>query len=226
MRSPQVSRSGPAPQPGWVRWMRSARALAACLLLTTCSTDSAMAPGHVVESRLDVGFLFRAGGTVPIPVDTVLVELRRASDSSIVYSARLPSSQFAQQSDSLILTIRLELRSSPEQFYFYAAAIGGGVTYYTVSGQVTAVANQTVSTPPLVPTYVGPGNTADSVRLTLSAPQVNPGDSVLATATVYDNNAIAPGVPVGIGTSDSSLVVPRASGLDDAWLVAQPGASG
>jgi len=202
------------------------RVLAAGVLVSTCSTDSALSPGTAVESRLDVGFLFQAGGTLPIPVDTVLVELRRASDSTIAYRAELSSSQFAQQSDSLILTIQLELTTSPEQFWFYAAAIGGGITYYSVSGQVTAVAGRSVSTPAMVPTYVGPGSTADSVRLALSAAQVNPGDSVLATATVYENNLVVPGVPVGIGSSDSSLVLPRTIGFNQAWLMVSPTATG
>jgi hypothetical protein len=171
---------------------------------------------------MDLAALFRANANVPVPVDTVLVELRRTSDSSVAFSDLVPASRFTQRSDSLIIPITLELRQGTEQFYLYAEARGGGVVYYTVRSTVTAQAGRSTPTPSLTPTYVGPGNTADSVVLQLSASTVAPGDSVLATTTVFDNGQPVPGVPVGIEPSDSTLVTARPSGLNGAWLIGGP----
>ncbi len=175
---------------------------------------------------MDLTGLLRAGGTIPIPLDTVTVELRRQADSSIAYSQQLPIAQVTQSGDSLLIAVELQLRSSPEQFYLFAEARGGGVVYYTVNSVVTVSAGPPSRTAPLTPTYVGPGSNADSVHLQLSAATVGAGDSVLATAIVYAGGAVVPGVPVGIVSTDSLAVRWRATGVDQAWLVAAPGGSG
>lgn len=160
--------------------VRAVRAFLGALLLTTCSTDSAVGPGPVVQASMDVTGLLRAGGAIPIPVDTVLIELRRTSDSSVAFSELIPAARFAARNDSLIVPIQVSLTTSPEQFYLYAEARGGGVVYYSVRAVVTAASGQTTPTPPLDPTYVGPGSAADSVQLFLTSGSVPAGDSVLA----------------------------------------------
>ena len=206
--------------------VRAVRAFLGALLLTTCSTDSAVGPGPVVQASMDVTGLLRAGGAIPIPVDTVLIELRRTSDSSVAFSQLIPAARFAARNDSLIVPIQVSLTTSPEQFYLYAEARGGGIVYYSVRAVVTAASGQTTPTPPLDPTYVGPGSAADSVQLFLTSGSVPAGDSVLAFAVVWQGGVVVPGVPVGITSSDTLVVRTTPRGLDSAWVRALPGATG
>ncbi|MEP6573732.1 MAG: hypothetical protein ABJD11_13595, partial [Gemmatimonadota bacterium] len=174
----------------------------------------------MVRTPLDVSALFRAGGgRVPIPIDLVRVTLRRA-DNSIAFDDSIPSSRFTQNGDSLSIPIQVTLRSASEQFTLLATAEGNGVVYYSASGQITASAGQTSATTPLTPTYVGPGAQADSVAFALDT-VVQGGDSVLLTATAFQNNAPLTGVPIGFISSDiSKLPTPRSVALDQAWAVA------
>ncbi len=208
------------------RWSRALRALIGCVLLTTCGTDSPIAPGQQAEAHMDVTGLLRAGGQVPVPIDTVFVELRHTSDSTVAFSEALSAAAFSQRSDSLIVKVQVDLRSSPEQFFLYAEARGRGVVYYTVRSVVTASSGVETPTPSLPPTYVGPGAAADSVQLFLAAPSVPAGDSVLAHAVVFQGGAVVPGVPVGIISLDTLLVRWRPVGVDSAWLFAAPTATG
>jgi len=198
----------------------------AATLLTTCGTDTAIGPGIPAQSSVDLAGLLRAGGPIPIPIDTVLVELRRLTDSSVAFSQQVDVARFQQQGNDLILSIALALRTTPEQFYLYAEARGGGVVYYTVRSTVTAAAGQSTQSPSLIPTYVGPGSTADSVVLTLVPSSVAPGDSALATAVVFDNDAPVAGAPVGIVPADTVTVRRREVGVNSVWLVAPATGSG
>lgn len=202
------------------RVLRAFRVVVAATLLTTCGTDTAMGPGIPVQSAVDLTGLLRAGGPIPIPIDTVLVELRRVSDSSVAFTQQVDVSRFLQQGNDLILSVALALRTTPEQFYLFAEARGGGVVYYTVRSTVTATAGQSSQTPSLVPTYVGPGSTADSVVLTVVPSSVAAGDSALATAVVYDNDAPVVGAPVGIVPADTVAVRTHEIGVNTVWLVA------
>ncbi|MFN8647814.1 MAG: hypothetical protein U0104_13680 [Gemmatimonadales bacterium] len=208
------------------RLARALRAFVGALLLTTCSTDAPIGPRQTVLASMDVTGLLRAGGQIPIPVDTVFIELRRTSDSTPAFSKYLTAADFAQRNDSLIVPVRVDLTTSPEQFYLYAEARGGGVLYYTVRSVVTASAGGSTPTAPITPTYVGPGAAADSVHLVLTAPTVAAGDSVLAYAVVYQGGAAVTGVPVGIVPVDSLLARSRPVGLDSAWIIARAAASG
>jgi len=208
------------------RLVRALRAFLGALLLTTCSTDAPVGPRQTVQASMDVTGLLRAGGQIPIPVDTVYIELRRTSDSVQVFSKYLSAVDFRQRNDSLIVPVRVELTTSPEQFYLYAEARGGGLVYYTVRSVVTASAGGDTPTAPLTPTYVGPGAAADSVRLVLTAPAVAAGDSMLAFAVVYQGGVAITGVPVGIVPVDTLLAVSRPVGVDSAWIVARIAAVG
>ncbi len=211
--------SGPRTLRATVRTLvRAARVVAGCLLLVTCSSDSAVSPRIPVQGAIDLASLFRANASVPVPVDEVLVELRRFSDSAVVFTRVV--TQFSQNGDSLVVPITLELSQPTESFYLYAEARGGGVVYYSVNSTVTATAGQSTRTPEITPVYVGPGSAADSVVLALSAPSVATGGTVQVTATVYQGLTPVTGVPVGYGVSDSTALTVQPSGLNSAQLQA------
>ena len=173
-----------------------------------------------MQGALDLASLFRANASVPVPVDEVLVELRRLSDSSVAFTRVVTSGQFSQNGDSLVVPITLELSQPTESFYLYAEARGGGVVYYSVNSTVTATAGQSTQTPEITPVYVGPGSTADSVVLALSSPSVATGGTVQVTATVYQGLTPVAGVPVGYGVNDSTALTVQQSGLSTAQLQA------
>ena len=204
-------------------WLGIAGALLPILLLTTCTSDDLLAPGRVVQSQMNIGGLFAVGGgKFPITVDTVIVELRRVPDSTIAFVDTVPSSRLGNNGDSLIISVTLRLDTSPEDFYFRAIAKAGGITYYEASGIVRATAGQSTTTPPLTPTYVGPGAAADSLAFALDT-TIQIGDSTLLTAVVLQGGAVLSGVPVGLVSSDTTRVKihrPAALGLEQGWAVA------
>ncbi|HXI20903.1 MAG TPA: Ig-like domain-containing protein, partial [Gemmatimonadales bacterium] len=205
---------------------RALRTLGACVLLTTCTHDDLLGPGVAVSSNLDLTGLLRAGGQIPIPVDTVFVELRHRSDSTVAFTHLYPAGDVGTNGDSLLVRLSVEVRRSPEQFYLYAEARGAGVLYYTVRDIVTITAGAETRTAPLVPLYVGPGAAADSVQLALSVGSVAPGDSVLAQGIVYQNDLPVAGAPVGILSADTVSLKVRPAAIGTAWLVSDAGASG
>ena len=210
---------------GWRHLLRALRGLAGAILLTTCSTDTALAPGTRVDSRFDASSLFRLGGEYPIPIDEVVLELRRVSDNGIAFSRTLTAAEYAQSGDQLIITVSFDLTTSPEDFTFIASVRSGGVEYYRATGSVTATAGRTTSTPPLTPVYTGPGGTADSIDIAPLAPLGN-GEVATLSATVLQGGTLVAGVPVAFGSSDSSLIIPLSTGLSQAAVTAPLTGSG
>ncbi len=199
------------------------RTMVACLLLTTCATDTGLAPGVDVETVLDLVSLVRAPGDLPIPVDEVTVELRRTSDSSIAFLQSIAIG--ANQPDTALrLRITVPLNSSPEEFYLKAEARGAGVLYYQVESIVTARRGQSTQTAPLPPVYVGPGAAGDSLEVTPDGATVAAGDSVLVQGTVFEGGTPVPGTPVGFLPGATGIAV-RQAGLNQAWLVVPAGAA-
>ena len=80
------------------------------------------------------------------------------------------------------------------------------------------------TTPAYTPQYVGPGASGvDSVVLAISNPYTPAGGTTIATASVYANNAVVPGVPVGFISSDPTKVpTPVNNGLSQAVVLAPP----
>ncbi|HSE67728.1 MAG TPA: hypothetical protein VLB12_12130, partial [Gemmatimonadales bacterium] len=177
-----------------------------------------------MNGYIDATALLRAGGQVPIPVTEVFVELRRTSDSSVAFSRLLTGNEIGQTATTLQVQIRVELHQSPEDFYLVLQARGGGVTYYEVRSTVTATSGAATTTPAYTPQYVGPGASGvDSVVLAISNPYTPAGGSAVATASVYANNAVIPGVPVGFISSDPTKVpTPVNNGLSQAVILAPP----
>ena len=193
-------------------------------LLATCTDSNVAGPVVPVSTSFDLTGLVRAGGNIPIPVDSLRVRLRR-SDNTFAYDKAIWVNAAAVRSnqDTIAITLQVDLREATETFDFTVAAEGAGIVYYQVAGTITATAGQSVRTPSLVPVYVGPGAQADSVTMTFSQSSVAGGDSVLATAQVWQGNAVIPGVPVGFSSSDTlklNQITPV--GIDGAWIYPPP----
>ena len=194
-------------------------------LLTTCSDSTPSGPALPVSASFDLTGLVRAGGNIPIPVDSLRVRLRR-SDNSFAHDKAywVNATEINSNRDTFAITLQVDLREVSETFDFSVDAEGAGIIYYQVSGTLTVTAGQSSRTPRLVPVYVGPGFQADSVTMTLSQPSVLGGDSVMATAQVWQGNAVIPNVPVGFRSSDTlklNQIVPV--GVDGAWIHAPTG---
>ncbi|MEO8200809.1 MAG: hypothetical protein ABI679_09840, partial [Gemmatimonadota bacterium] len=113
--------------------------------------------------------LVRAGSNLPIPIDSLRIQVRR-TDSSLAYDRAIWVNAPSVRSnlDTIAITLTIPLHESPETFNFFVGAEGGGITYYQVQGTVAISAGGRTQTPELVPTYVGPGSTADSISMTLT----------------------------------------------------------
>ncbi len=190
------------------------------MLVSTCSDSVGTGSGIPVTTAMDLTGLVRTRADIPIPLDSVRVRLRRA-DSSYAYNRAIWVNAAAIRAnlDTLAITLTIDLRDASETFDFYVGTEGGGITYYEVNGTVTVRASQSTATPRMTAVYVGPGALADSVSMVLSQTAVPGGDSVLATAQVWQGGVVVPGVPVGFRSSDSlklNQIVP--TGVDGAWI--------
>ena len=145
------------------------RILLPIVLLTTCTGDTMVSPGGSVRSQMDVTGLFRAGDQFGIPIDQVDLTLTRVSDNTVAFSRTLTAAEWAASGGNLTIALTLDLDTSPEDFSFLAIVYSGGVEYYRASGTITALANQSVQTTPLTPTYTGPGANATAINFTLNA---------------------------------------------------------
>ena len=193
-------------------------------LVTTCGDQGLTGPDiGLARAGFDLTGLARAGGSLPIPVDSLRVTLRRSRDNSIAVDTAIwiNASAIRTNQDTIAITLRLSLKETPESFDFLVQARGGGVAYYEINGSVDVVANGITRTPDMVPTYVGPGAQADSVTMALVPLAIAGGDSALVWARVWDGDTVVPGVPVGFRSSDTlKLNQIRYSGVDSAWIVA------
>ena len=189
-------------------------------LLTTCTDSEPSGPMLPVSAAFDLTGLVRAGANIPIPVDSLRVQLRRG-DSTYAWNSAIwvNAAAIRTNQDTIAITLQVDLREVSETFDFYVGAEGGGITYYEVNGSVTVNANQSTRTADLVPVYVGPGSQADSVTVALSQPSVVGGDSVLASAQVWQGGVVIPNVPVGFTSSDTfKLNQISPVGVDGAWI--------
>jgi hypothetical protein len=206
----------------WDRLARSAGTVLACFALTTCSPD-ATAPGGRVESALDLSSLLRAPGDLPVPIDEVVVELRRTADSSLAGAPRIIGINQANQSDTALrVPVQVEMTRDQEDFYLKVEARGNNVLYFVVNSIVTARRGQRGETTALTPEYVGPGANADDLELTIAEEEIPAGDSVLVSGTAFENAVEVPGTPVGFTSSDPAVLRVRQQGLNQAWLIASP----
>jgi hypothetical protein len=193
-------------------------------LVTTCGDQGPTGPDSGLASAgFDLTGLARAGGSLPIPVDSLRVTLRRSRDNSIAIDTAIYINASAVRTnlDTIAITLRLALKETPEAFDFLVQARGGGIAYYEVNGNVSVSAGGITRTPDMAPTYVGPGAQADSVTMSLAPTAIAGGDSALVWARVWDGDTVVHGVPVGYRSSDTlKLNTIRYVGVDSAWVQA------
>ena len=206
------------------RLLHAVRAFLGALLLTTCSTESALEPRRTVHSVLDASAFFQAN-EFAIPVDEVVLEIRRVSDNSLAFSETLTAEDYTQSGGQLTIQITLDLLSSPEDFDFLAIVRSGGVEYYRATGRVTAEVGRAVQTPPISPTYTGPGATADLLTIP-SATVLTNGQTATLIGVVSLSGTPIGGVPVSFSSSDSGLLIPQSTGIDQASVTAPATGSG
>ena len=157
-----------------------------------------------MRSTLNLQDLVAAAQTIPIPLDSVRVELRRVSDeNAIVFEETFPVDQVLT-GNTVDIEIAIVILTDPEEFLLHLEILGNGFVWYEVIGTVTASARDVPPSQLPPPTYVGPGANADSVRMTLMDTTLAGGDSVLVSGTVYESNAVVPGAPVSFTSSNTA----------------------
>ena len=205
-----------------LRLTRTAAVLSTALVLTTCTSDSPLAPRSPIAAQFDVSGLFKAAGQFNISIDRVIVEFRRFSDNTLAFADTISASQITQSGDSLPITVQVPLESASEHFPLHIFAYSGAVLYYEANTDIVVTAGPTpTTTPPLAPTYSGPGFDADSLDFQLNT-SIFAGDSVLITATAYKAGvAVTPAAPVAFEITPATDTVkvprPRAISVNQAW---------
>ena len=204
------------------RWRAVRRTAQLGLLVAVAITcDDPTGSGLEVRTTLNVYELLAAAQTIPIPMDEVRVELRRVSDSTdVVVDRTYPINEVLTDSGTVEIDVVLVILQDPEQFYLRLEVIGNNRVWYEVDGIVSASAQ--IRTPDMLPTptYVGLGANADSVRMSLVDTTITGGDSVFVQGMVYEGDSIVFGAPVSFASSDSTAVLARQLGVDQAWLAA------
>jgi hypothetical protein len=175
-----------------------------------------------VTAYFDAQGFLQVAQQIPIPADELFIELRRVSDSSVAFSGSTNIDPTATSAaDSLVVEVTVELMTSPEEFFLYAVLRGGGVEWFEVRDTVVAFTDQVTDTPPLAPTYIGPGADGTSLIISLTDTTITGGDSILVSGTVLEGQTAVPEAPVGFESSDIAKVAePRQQGRNQAWVVA------
>ena len=205
------------------RSARIALIATAMAVLVTCH-DLPFEPGMEISGSLDVRGLMEIAQNTPIPIDSLVIELRRTSDSTVAYSATIgvDAITISAGGDTVSVDIAVRLTERTEEFYLYIAVIGDGEVWFEVRDVVTASAgSEPTVTEALEPEYVGPGANATAVAISLSDTTITGGDSVLVTGTTYDGGTVVDGALVWFESSNASMVPnPRQVGRNQAWVVA------
>ncbi len=192
-------------------------------VVVTCN-DLPFEPGMEVSGSLDVKGLLETAQNTPIPIDSLVIELRRTSDSAVVFSQTISvdSISVSADGDTVSVDIRVSLSERSEEFFLYLAVVGDGEIWFVVHDLVTATAgSEPTVTDPIEPEYVGPGANADDVFISLSDTTVTGGDSLLVTGMVNDGDSQVDGALVWFESSDSNLVpTPQQLGRNQAWIFA------
>lgn len=195
--------------------------LALALFGLTCRDDRLTGPGRPAYAVLDVSALALAGpGDPPVPADSVQITFIRTDESIALDTIRALAP--AAQGDSFLLSLDVPLVATPEDLTLTLRAFGGGYDWYAGSSTVQLVAGATTPAT-VVPQYVGPGATADSVRIVVPTPRLVGGVAVTVTATVFGPSGPVAGVPVGFSVGNEQVASISGQQLDVATLTgAQP----
>ncbi len=176
-----------------------------------------MSPRGTVRGTMDVGSLLVAAREFPIPVDEVVLELRRVSDNTVAFSRTLTSAEWSTTTTQLRIEVTLDLQSTTEEFIFTAIVRGGGIEYYRATGNVIATAGGQATTNPIAPTYTGPGLGADQLIFPALTTLGN-GQTATLSAVVMQGNTTLTGVPVSFTSSNPGLLTPVPLGLNQATV--------
>jgi plastocyanin len=193
--------------------------LALALSGLTCR-DAPTGIAGVGSAALDFSaFALQAPGDPPVPVDSIEVRFLR-TDQTVAAAETLALASYAQ-GDSFVVQIEVTLDQTPQLFDVTVRVFGGGFDWYTGTAPVQLASGATTNA--AIPVlYVGPGATADSVRIQFaSAARFIGGTAAPVTATVYDNNTPVTGVPVGYLVGNGAVATLSGQTLTQATLTAQ-----
>ena len=193
-----------------------------------------MGPGRSGAAAFDFSaFLSAAPGDPPIPADSARITVRRSGEELPSLDTTVAITGLAN-GDSAQITLDIAMNEATEDVVVTIAIVGGGLTWYTASTSLTLTAGAiTRPTSPIVLAYVGPGASADSVRISIVSTQLVGGFGVTVGAAVWVPGGILTGVPVGYRVGDATVatVVPlgissaRLTGLvpvrDSTWVYAE-----
>ena len=185
----------------------------------TCR-DAPTGIAGVGSAALDFSaFAFQAPGDPPVPVDSVEIRFIR-TDLTVAAAETLSLASYAQ-GDSFVVQLDVPLDQTPQDFDVVVRAFGGGSDWYTGSATVQLVSGASVSAP-IQTQYVGPGVSADSVRIQFApAARFIGGTVAPVTAVVYDNNTPVGGVPVGYLAANAAIAAVSNPSLASASITAQ-----
>lgn len=196
------------------------------LVTMICACGEPNGPRRTAGLGFDLAAMSGIARASGLTTDSVMILLRHASDSSLAFSGTYPDGLLGEATGTTIIRTDIPLRVSPEDFLLHIELRQDGTVYYALDTRVTVIAGIGVTTPPLTPSYVGPGKNADSMAFLLVPPAIAPGDSVLAAAVLFEKGLGLTGVPVGYVSSDSGLVQVHPAALGVAWLVASAALAG
>ena len=194
--------------------------LALALLHLTCTDRGLTGPGRRGAALFDLrAFTTQAPGDPPVPADSVRITVRRATAEFPHVDTLLRLSGFPGAGDSAQITLSVEMENSPEDVVVTVAVVGGGVTWYTGTTNLTLVVGATARpATPLTLTYVGLGAGADSVRITIASTQIVGGFGITVGGAVWVPGGILTGVPVGFRVGDSTVATITPLGISNARL--------
>ncbi len=193
--------------------------LALALSVVTCTDRGLTGPGQRGAASFDLrAFATQAPGEPPIPADSARITVRRVAaelphvDTTIAITG-------IRNSDSAQITLSVAMDEAREDVQVSITIVGGGVDWFTGTTNVTLVAGGTAQpTTPLTLTYVGPGATADSVRITMASTQIVGGIGVTVGGAVWVPGGILTGVPVGYRVGDSTVATIVPLGISNGRL--------
>jgi len=175
-----------------------------------------------VSASFDVQQLLQAAETASIPIDSLVIELRRVSDSTVAHTLTVNADSIVVSPDGGTVTVDIQvpLQSSTEQFYLSLSVVGDWIVWLEVTDVVTvAVGSEPTTTSELVPAFVSPGANATNIVISLSDTTLTGGDSVLVSCMVYEDDAVVDSALVSFYSSDSTKVpTPISAGYGRAWV--------
>ncbi|HEV2750482.1 MAG TPA: hypothetical protein VGV12_08165, partial [Gemmatimonadales bacterium] len=180
------------------RALRIGAGLGLALVVITCTEQSPTGPRHPGSAAFDFSAWAPSAltpGSAPVPIDSLEINLQRASDGSTALDKRYGFRPDTLKGDSLVVS--LDLSQSPEPFTITIRMYGAGIDWYHFTGSVVVTAGVTAR-PAVTGQFVGTG--ANATRVVL-----RPADTTAVGGTAFPLRALAydaagdsiTGVPIG-----------------------------